>query len=243
MHPILFVWRGIVIRSFHVMVYAALLLTVFLAVAFAQRDGLDPDRTALAIVLLFIPGFIGARLLYAARHWDHFRSDPRRIVRRSEGGLSLYGGLFGMMAGSLPLLWALALPFGCFWDALALGTLAGIAVAKVGCLFNGCCHGRPTDHWSGAVLPDEKGVWRRRFPSPLMEIAWAVGILLVLLALRAYSPPSGSLVCATLALLPAGRLFLQGLRDEGRVEDVAVRKTCFFLIAAALIAGCIVWLL
>ena len=242
MRPVLFVWHGIVLRSFHVMIYAALLVTVFLAVHFAQADGLDPDRTGVAVVLLLIPGFVGARLFYAARHWDHFRHEPARILRRSEGGLSLYGGLFGVFAGSIPVLWALDLPFAPFMDALVLGMLGGIAVAKGGCLLNGCCYGRPTDHWYGVNLPDQRGAWRRRFPSQLVEMAWAAVVLLLMLVWRSFSPPSGVVACAAFVLHPAGRIFLQKLRDEGDAENAAVQKTCVALSAAALMAGLFVWL-
>ncbi len=242
MRPILFVWRGIVVHSFHVMVYAALLVALFLAVHFAQADGLNPDRTAVAVLLLFIPGFAGARLFYVVRHWDHFRGDPARILRRSEGGMSLYGGLIGMFAGSIPLLWALGLPFAPFWDALALGALGGLVVAKGACFLNGCCYGRSTDHWCGVNLPDQHGVWRRRFPSQPAEMAWAAVVLLLMLAWRSASPPSGAVACAALALQPAGRLFLQKLRDEGHAEDAAVQKICTVLIAAALMVGFFIWL-
>jgi phosphatidylglycerol:prolipoprotein diacylglycerol transferase len=242
MWPVLFVWHGIAFRSFHVMIYLALLVTVFLAVHFAQADGLNPDRTALAVLLLFIPGFAGARLMYVARHWDHFRGDPARILRRSEGGLSLYGGLFGVFAGLVPLLWLLGMPFAPFVDALVLGMLGGIAVAKGGCLLNGCCYGHETDRWCGVDLPDDRGVWRRRFPSQLVEMAWAAAVLALMLAWRGLSPPAGIVACGALALHAAGRIFLQKLRDEGPTEDAAVGKTCAVLIAAALLTGLVIWL-
>lgn len=241
MRPVLFVWHGIVVHSYHVMIYAALLVTVFLTVAFAQADGLDPDRSAVVVVFLLVPAFVGARLLYVARHWRHFRHDPARILRRSDGGLSFYGGLLGAFAGSAPALWALALPFASFWDALILGLLGGLVVAKGGCLLNGCCHGRPTDHRLGVNLPDGRGAWCRRFPSQPMEMAWAAVVLLLMLMWRSASPPAGAVASAAIALQPAGRLVLQRLRDEGAAEDVAVRKTCLVLIAAALSAGILVW--
>jgi phosphatidylglycerol:prolipoprotein diacylglycerol transferase len=242
MRPILFAWHGIVLRSYHVMIYAALLTTVFVTVHFAQSDGLNGDRTALAVLLLYIPGFAGARLLFAARHWEHFRHDPARLVRRSEGGLSLSGGFLGLFAGSFPLLWALGLPLAPFFDVLVLGVLAGIAVAKGGCLLNGCCYGHVTDHWCAVDLPDDRGVWRRRFPSQLVEMAWAAVVLLLMLALRGLSPPAGLVACAALALHSAGRVLLQKLRDEGAAEDAAVAKTSLALVTTALAAGLLIWL-
>jgi phosphatidylglycerol:prolipoprotein diacylglycerol transferase len=240
MRPILLVWHGIVLHSFPVMIYAALLVTVFLTVHLAQAGGLNPDRTAVAVILAYVPAFVSARLFYVAGHWDRFQREPARILRRSEGGLSLYGGFLGIFAGAVPLLWALGLPFGPFFDAFVLGILGGLAVAKGGCLLNGCCYGHPTDHWCGVDLPDDRGVWCRRFPSQLMEMAWAAVLLLLMLAWsaawRGVSPPSGLIACAALALHTAGRLVLQKLRDEGPEEDAAVRKKCIVLIALALLA-------
>ncbi|MGN6573967.1 MAG: prolipoprotein diacylglyceryl transferase [Pseudolabrys sp.] len=240
MYPVLFVWRGLALRSFHVMTYAALLLAIIVATFFATASGLDGDRTALAVVLVFVPGFIGARLLYVARHWRHFRGDPARILRRSGGGLSLYGGVIGVFAGTVPVLWALAIPPAPFCDALVLGMMAGLVVAKGGCLLNGCCYGRPTGHWCAAHLPDDRGVWRLRFPSQLLEMAWAAIVFVVLVALRGAMLPAGLIACAGIALHPVGRLFLQKLRDE-KAENAAVLKTCVSLIAAALLAGLLAW--
>lgn len=242
MRPILFVWRGIAIHSYPVAIYASMLTAVLLTVFFAQSDNLDPDRTAASVLILLIPGFIVARLFYVGRNWDHFRHDPSRILRRSEGGLSLYGGLFGMLAGSVPVLWALGLPFARFMDALVLGLLGGLVVAKGACFLNGCCFGRPTAHWCSAHLPDQRGDWRRRFPSQPLEMAWAAVVLLLMLALRNAAPPPGIVACAALALHPVGRLFLQHLRDESAAENAAVRKTCIVLSASALLAGLLLWL-
>lgn len=237
MWPVLVSWRRIVLHSYHVMIYLALLVTVLLAASLAQRDGLDADRTALAVLFSYVPAFIVARLLHAARHWDHFGRDPVRILRRSEGGLSLHGGIIGMFAGLIPLLWASGLPAGRFFDALVPAMLGGIAVAKGGCLLNGCCHGHATAHWCGLNLPDEHGVWGRRFPVQLMEMAWALLVLLIVLTGRGLSPPPGLMACAGLALLAAGRIFLQDLRDESAAENAAVRKSSLMLIAAALAVG------
>jgi phosphatidylglycerol:prolipoprotein diacylglycerol transferase len=242
MQPILFVWRGIVVHSYHVAIYACMLLAVFLTVHFAQAGHLDPERTAAAVLILLIPGFVVARLFYVARNWDHFRRDSARILRRSEGGLSLYGGLSGILAAVVPVLWALDLPLGPFMDALMLGLLGGLVIAKGGCLLNGCCFGRPTGHWCGAILPDDHGAWRRRFPSQPLEMAWAAVLLLLLLAWRNFSPPAGVVACAAIALHPVGRLFLQKLRDESDAENAAVRKTCIVLSAAGLAAGLLIWL-
>lgn len=237
MWPVLFAWRGIVVHSFPVAIYACMLSVVALTVLIAQRDGLSADSTAAAVLILLVPGFIVARLFYVARHWQHFSRDPWRVLRRDEGGVSLYGGLIGISFAAAPVLWALALPFAPFMDALVLGLLGGLVVAKGGCLLNGCCYGHPTEHWCSASLPDHQGTWRRRFPSQPMEMAWAAIVLLLLLALHSMAPPPGLVACAAVALQPAGRLFLQTLRDEGDAENAAVRRTCTIFSASGVLAA------
>ncbi len=154
--PILFTWRSIVLHSYHVMIYAALLLAVFLTVHFAQANGLNADRTALAVLLLFIPGFAGARLMYVARHWQHFQRDPARIVRRSEAGCRCPAACSICSPARFPCCGRLAcrsVRSSIHWRSV----LGGVAVAKGGCLLNGCCYG----HTTGLVqpgLPDDRGV-------------------------------------------------------------------------------------
>lgn len=237
MWPVLLTWRGKELHTYHVMIYLALLVTIWLTVSLGRGAGLDPNYTALTVLVSYVPGFLGARSLYVLRHWDRFGRDPSRIFCRSEGGLSLHGGIIGMFAGLFALCLLFGLPLAPFFDALVPAMLAGIAIAKGGCLLNGCCHGHATAHWCGLNLPDEHGVWRRRFPVQLMEMAWALLVLLIVMTGRGFSPPPGLMACAGLALLAAGRIFLQGLRDESAAENAAVRKSSLMLIAAALAVG------
>ena len=83
-------------------------------------------------------------------------------------------------------------------------------------------------------MPDERGVWRRRFPAPFLEMAWAGGVLVLMLVWRNSQPKAGLLACGALALLAAGRILLQTLRDEGAAEDSAVRMNWLILLASSL---------
>lgn len=243
MRPILFVWHGTVIHSYTVMLYVGLLAATFMAAHIAPYYGLSADRTAFAAVVLIVPGIAGTRLFYVLMHWDVFRHDLRRIWRRSEGGMTVYGGLASVIC-SVPLLWAMNLPFAPFWDALTFGMLAGVAVAKSGCLLNGCCAGRPTAGWCGLNLPDHRGVWRRRVPSQLLEMAWAAFILLVMLLWRDHAPFAGAIFCGGLGTFAAGRFFLQKFRDDhpGETETGILQGASVILVSLALIGGLWGWL-
>src|ERR1700676_779817 len=170
MRRILFSCCGLTVYSYPAMLYLGLVTGTLAGAYVAQSAGLDPNRFALAMMLLLIPALIGARLLFVLMHWDVYARDPRRIWRRSEGGMAMYGGLLLAVPISALLIPTLGLPFGLFWDAATFTILIGMIFTRIGCLLNGCCSGRPTAAWFGLDLPDYHGIWQRRIPTQLLEM-------------------------------------------------------------------------
>jgi phosphatidylglycerol:prolipoprotein diacylglycerol transferase len=244
MRRILFTCFGFNIYSYPAMLYLGLTIGIFVGAHIAGLAGLDPDRFAMAGVVLLAPGVIGARLLYVLMHWQVYAGDMRRIWRRSEGGMAMYGGLVMIAVLSIPLLPAMNLPFAAFWDAGIFTMLITMIFARVGCLLNSCCCGRPTDGWYGVNLPDHHGVWRRRFPTQLLEIAWSAVVLAALLAWRGRGPFPGALFCGGVAGYAAGRFFLQKLRDHhnGAQETGILQNISVILAIVAVLGGLLVWL-
>src|SRR5207237_515084 len=83
---------------------------------------------------LVLPALLGARLLFVASNWGLYRGEPARIWRRADSGAALYGGLIVSFLLSLPLLRALGISVGEFWDATIVTMLIGMAFTKIGCL-------------------------------------------------------------------------------------------------------------
>src|ERR1700716_1949131 len=113
--------------SYPTVLYAGLLVGVFVGAHVAQASGMSADRFAIAVVILLIPALAGSRLYFVLTRWDIYRRDPARIWRRSEGGMSMYGGFILAVPLSIPLLRSLSLPFAGFWDAAVLTILLGMA--------------------------------------------------------------------------------------------------------------------
>ena len=243
MRRILFSWRGLTIYSYPAMLYVGLLAGIFVGAHVALRSGVDPDRFALAIVILMIPALAGSRLYFVLSRWDIYRHDPARIWRRDEGGMSMYGGFILVVPLSIPLLYLLGLPFGSFWDAAALTILLGMAFTRVGCFLNGCCSGRPSDAWYALVLPNHHGSWQRRVPTQFMEIALAAALLCAAMALRTHAPFPGATFCVVLAGYGMGRMFLENLREDetGGRDKTAMQATSVLLVIAALIGLAFIW--
>lgn len=213
MRPILFRWRGFTIWSYPAMLYFGLVAGVAVGNLAAHAAGVDAFRVLLATLILIAPALAAARLLYVATNWKHYRNRPRRIWNRQEGGLAMYGGLPVMLLLSAPLLAALGVAFGAFWDVAAFTILTGLILTKIGCLLNGCCAGRLSRSRIAVFLPNIRGVWERRIPVQYLEAGWAGVLLASASALLGRLPFQGALFLCVAALHAAGRLVLESMRE------------------------------
>jgi phosphatidylglycerol:prolipoprotein diacylglycerol transferase len=238
MRRVLFQWGRIRIHSYPAMLYLGMVLGVVGGTYVAAVHGLNPARVYGAMLLLLSPALIGSRLLFAALHWDFYRSQPSRIWKRSDGGAALYGGLLLTLALSLPLLRAMGIAIAAFWDAAAVTILIGMIPTKFGCLLNGCCAGRPTERALALYLPNEQGVWRRRLPAQPMEAGLALILLVISIAVWRRFPFDGVLFLTASAGYGIGRWWLESTRENiDRVGSLNVHRAISAVLAAISMAG------
>jgi phosphatidylglycerol:prolipoprotein diacylglycerol transferase len=243
MRKVLFSWHGRNVYSYPAMLYVGLVAGVFVGAFVAQGSGLSADSFAVASVVLAVPALFGSRLYFVLTRWDVYCREPRRIWRRSEGGMSMYGGLILAVPLSIPLLIAMDMPFGAFWDAATFTILLGMAFTRIGCLLNGCCGGRSTQNWFALDLPDHRGVWQPRYPTQLMEMTFAGLLFGAAFLLRNHAPFSGAIFCSAVAAYGAGRYLLENLREDesdGR-DKTAMQATSLVLTIVALVGLAFVW--
>jgi phosphatidylglycerol---prolipoprotein diacylglyceryl transferase len=214
MRRILFRWRGLTVWSYPAMLYVGLVAGVTAGNLAAHVTGVDAFRVFVATLILIPPAIAGARLLYVAAHWKHYRDTPGRIWNRQEGGMAMFGGMPIMLLLSLPVLRMLGLGFGAFWDVASFTIMIGMMFAKLGCLLNGCCAGKPSRSLGAVILPNGRGVLERRIPSQCLEAAWAAAVLAAASALVGHLPFEGALFLIVAALYGAGRLALETLRER-----------------------------
>jgi phosphatidylglycerol:prolipoprotein diacylglycerol transferase len=237
MRPVMFRWRGLTIWSYPAMLYVGLVAGVVAGNLAAHAAGLDALRVYVAKFLLIVPALAGARLLYVASNWSTFRRQPSRIWNRGEGGAAQYGGLLVTVPLSVPLLAALHLPIGAFWDVAAFTILVGMIFTRVGCLLNGCCAGRPVKRW-GVYLPNHLGVWARRVPTQCLEAAWAAVLLGGAVAAWGRVPFGGALFLIVAGGYATGRLFLESARERcQQTQRFTVHHAISLLIAVVSFAA------
>jgi phosphatidylglycerol:prolipoprotein diacylglycerol transferase len=204
----------------------------------AASVGLEAAATLTATLILFFFALAGARLLHVLANWPVYRGNPRRILRFSSGGASMYGGLLLAVPLSIPLLAVLEIPFAAFWDTASFTLLIGMTVTRVGCFLNGCCAGRPTSGWWGVKLPDCSGNWRRRIPVQILEIAWGSVVLAGAALVWRRLPFPGALFLYTTGAYGAGRILMESLREEQeRIMGVSVHKGISAAFVAVAVCG------
>ena len=134
------------IYGYGLMLFFAFILCVWLARRLCPREGVDGDLMPDLAIWLFISGIIGGRTVFVIQYWHTFDGRPLSdIVKLWDGGLVLYGALFGAAFGYFAYYHRVLCKTGVtHWkmlDIMAPCIALGIALGRVGCLFTGCCYG------------------------------------------------------------------------------------------------------
>lgn len=236
MRRILFQWRGLTLHSYPTMLYVGLVAGVVAGNVAAHSVGLDAFRVFVATNVLILPALVGARLLYVASHWSIYRAQPQRVWDRNEGGASMYGALFLAFLVSVPVLHFLSLPFWMFWDVTVFTMLVTMIFGRIGCHLNGCCAGRPSRSWAALYLSNHLGIWGKRIPTQLMEVGWAVVILIGAIHVSQAKPPPGVLFLVVVIAYACGRLVMESMRErepgEGGITIYHVLSAVMMLLAS-----------
>lgn len=171
MYPVLFEIPGLgfPLRSFGVMLALAFLAGVHLAGRFSRRFGDDPQedeaRLSQVGVAVLIGIVLGARLFYvvvevlrylvaedgSGMTGEKFLADPFSMLAVWEGGLVMYGGMFGAMLFGVVSARKQEMRPLCALDLGLAGGFFGQAVGRVGCLLVGDDYGR--------VVPEAYADW------------------------------------------------------------------------------------
>jgi phosphatidylglycerol:prolipoprotein diacylglycerol transferase len=144
MHPILFEIGGFPVYTYGVLLAAAYLLGLQFALVRARRRGLDPNRVMDLGIWIIVSALAGAKLLLLAVEWDTYGRNPRELLTLVRSGGVFYGGLIAAVVVALWYLRRHRMPVWQVTDVFAPGIALGHVVGRVGCLFAGCCFGKPT---------------------------------------------------------------------------------------------------
>lgn len=215
--PVFAVLGPVTLRWYGLTISVALVVGTLLALREAARRGI-PENDMLYTVVWSIPfGLLGARLLHIIDAWKYYATYPLQILAFQEGGLALYGGLIGGVAGGLWAARQKGLPVWTLLDIAAPSLILGQAVGRVGSFINGDHQGLPTDlPWATSyVNPASLAIDSTpRHPTQLYELLFDLAVYALLLALRSKINRDGGLFLAYAVLYSFGRFWISALRED-----------------------------
>jgi phosphatidylglycerol:prolipoprotein diacylglycerol transferase len=145
MHPILFEIGRFPVYTYGLLLAAAYLLGLQFALRRARAVGLDPNRVMDLGIWIIVSALVGAKLLLLIVEFDQFSRDPAELLNLARSGGVFYGGLIAAVAVALWYLRRHRMPMWTVTDVFAPGIALGHVIGRLGCVFAGCCFGRPAN--------------------------------------------------------------------------------------------------
>src|SRR5262245_32514132 len=144
MYPRLFELGPVTVYTYGLLLAAAYLLGLQLAIVRARARGLDHARVLDLGIYIIISALVGAKLLLLITDFRTFTADPRELLTLIRSGGVFYGGLILAVAVALLYIRRIGLPLWTTCDVFAPGIALGHVIGRFGCVFAGCCYGKPT---------------------------------------------------------------------------------------------------
>jgi phosphatidylglycerol:prolipoprotein diacylglycerol transferase len=251
MYPRLFELGPITVYTYGVLLAAAYLFGLQLAMRRAKARGLDHNRVLDLGIFIIISALIGAKLLLLVTDWRTFRADPKELLTLARSGGVFYGGLILAVAVALWFIRRNGLPLWTTCDVFAPGIALGHVVGRFGCLFAGCCFGKPTTLPWGITFTDPFAAQNvgtplgiPLHPTQIYEAGAEFLILMVLLATeRKGKPFAGRTFWLYMLLYAMSRFIIEFFRGDDR-GNVGPLSTSQFIsiVLAPLAIGMLVYL-
>lgn len=143
----------VVLDAYPTLLYSGAILGIALALLIARAHGLPLARSAVVFGAASLAAPVGARALHVFTDASRFAEDPSAAYQVALTGFGIYGGLIAAVVVSAVGarlakvdVWRLA-------DAAAPGIALALALAKLACFCEGCCHGVLTGGALGVGFP------------------------------------------------------------------------------------------
>ena len=199
--------------------YVAGFICAFLVIAkLSQRWKIRiNDDAFFTVVFCVIFGVIlGGRLGYVLVYGDgYYLQHPEKILAFNEGGMSVHGGLVGVIIGGIIAAKITKIPFLTLADMGVVGVPIGLFFGRCANFINGELWGAPTDLPWGVVFGGAAGMMPRH-PSQLYEaLLEGVVLFIVLFALSRKTParPRGTFFGTFLLLYGLFRFMIEFIRQ------------------------------
>ncbi len=219
-NPVAFHVGNIAIYWYGLLIALSFIPALYVAYKMARSWGINPDHVFNLAIICAPLALVFARLFYCALNWSYFSRYPLQILYLWQGGLSIYGVIFGGILGALIYALASRVNFLRLLDLGAVPLILGQAIGRWGNFFNQELFGYPTDlPWKLYIAPECRPMeyigYNFFHPTFLYESIYNFILFAVLLWLsRRKELRPGVIVSLYLLLYGAFRFLLEFVRIE-----------------------------
>ena len=220
--PIAFTIGSLEIRWYGIIVAIAVVSLLAIMLREAKRLGITQQIYSVFFWGI-IGGFVGARIAYVIYDWEYFVANPLEII--GSLGLAQNGMIIGIVVAGLIYMAVTRMRFSTLLtmgDALAVGGPLALAIARIGCTINGCCHGQPSpfESFPGAMIytardtipPEYWGV--PLYPIAIYHLFWNLIVFAIVWRFRGKFKPEGSLLFFFFSIFAVGDFAIRFLRTD-----------------------------
>ena len=230
------------IYYYGVIIAFGLILAVLYGCKRSKEFGIKEDDLVDGVLWVTPFAIVCARLYYCIFSWDYYSRNPIEILYIWEGGLAIYGGVLGALAGCLVFCRIKKIKVAALLDLVLLGFLIGQSIGRWGNFMNREAFGAETEFFLRmGLLNSRNSTIIYVHPTFLYESLWnATGFVLLhfLSKRRRYD---GQIALSYAAWYGLGRAFIEGLRTDSlwwgpfRVSQLLAAVSCFGALIALLV--------
>lgn len=201
--------------------FIAVIVAVLLTARLAPRHGISTDDVYAVATWGILGGVIGARLLHVIDEADFYWDNPDKIIQVWNGGIAVWGGVLGGLAGAWIYASRAGIVRGRLADITAPGLLLAMAIGRIGDIINGEHLAEATDlPWAFVWTNSNSVSYQSHFDPitgviagshPAVVYEGMLDLVIVALALWVLPKllrPDGMVFAATLGLYALGRVFI-----------------------------------
>ena len=231
------------VHMYGLVIAFGLVLAVVYAMRRSSQFGLTEDHVLDGVLWVTPIAIVCARAYYCAFSWELYADDPISVLYIWQGGIAIYGGVLGAVAGVLVFCRIRKISLGATLDLVLLGFLIGQSIGRWGNFFNREAFGAETESFLRMGLYSPlTGTTTYHHPTFLYESAWNALGFVVLHFLSKKRQYDGQIALGYVVWYGLGRTFIEGLRTDSlyvpgtgiRVSQLLAALSC--LAAAAVLA-------
>lgn len=253
MHPrLLHIYGPIWIHSYGAMIALGFLTFLYFSLRHSTRKRYISTENYFNMVFVGLMGaLIGGRLLYIFTNIHEFKNSPIEVFFPWIGGFVVLGSIIGVLI-TVPLYLAhKKIPILPMLDLAALYAPLMHSIARLGCLFAGCCYGDATTSCLAITFTNAYSAAPLHIPLHPTQLYMSLASLFIFIFLqllwKALHKKAGSILFLFLLCENFSRFFIDFWRGDRHlitIREITLSHAQWFsLIGLAISGACFIWIL